>query len=227
MKNTLLLLLSCLCWELGLGQYSFEAGIFAVGTNYYGELSKTHGSFDEIGVGLGAWSRFMINRKIGFKANAGLIQLMGKDLTAEKHVDRDWRMMNDIIELSIQLEYHPIGKGRKNIVGRFNKGQFSPYVYFGGGVAFGEAIVMVPDRDKSLFPESGQSNNFVVVPIGGGIRYDVSQYFMVSVELGKRAVFSDYLDGISVNGNSSTNDWYMIGGLFLSILLDAESDRIY
>ena len=208
-------------------QSSFEAGIFFGGTNYYGELSKTHGSFEEVGTGFGAWTRYMFNRNLGVKGVAGIMQLMGKDETAEKHIERDWRMMNDIIEISAQIEYHPLGQGRRNIVGQFNKNQFSPYVFFGAGFSVGEAKVVVPERDKGLFPEMGQSNGFLVVPIGGGIRYDIDKYFMISLELGKRMVLSDYLDGISINGVSSTNDWYMFGGLFISILINAESDRRY
>ncbi len=227
MKNTLFLSIGLLIGIWLNAQSSVEAGIFFGGTNYYGELSKPHGSFEELGFGLGAWGRYMFNRNIGVKGMAGLLQLMGKDETAGINVERDWRMMNDIIELSLQLEYHPIGQGRRNIVGRFNKSQLSPYLFLGFGYASGEPSVVVPERDKSRFPEAGLTDGFMVVPIGGGIRYDISRYFMISLELGKRAVWSDYLDGVSVNGDSTTNDWYLFGGLFISILIDAESDRWY
>ena len=219
-----LLSFCCFLSFICVSQTSFEAGIFGGGTMYYGELSNQHGTFEELGYAVGVSSRYMLNRNFGVKASIGLMQLTGSDETAT-HTSRNWRMKNDIIELAATFEYHPIGQGRRNLVGRFNRNQFSPYVLFGAGVSLGEAVVTTPLKDAALFPESGSTNNFVILPIGLGIRLDLSKYALLSFEFGKRAVFSDYIDGVSTNGNKSTNDWYAFGGIHIGILIDAEIDR--
>ena len=212
--------------NVGLAQSSSEVGLFLGGTNYYGEVAKDHGSAEEIGLAAGIMGRYMLNRTMGLKGIAGLVKLKGKDITSGIHVERNWEIENDLVELSVQFEYFPAGKGRRNFVGRFNQYRLSPYFFFGGGVAIGTPKVFVPERDKDLFPESeNQPDNFVILPIGGGLRFDLNQYCILSVEFGKRMVFSDYLDGISINGDSTTNDWYAFGGLMISILLNAQTDR--
>ncbi len=207
-------------------QSSSEAGIFIGGTNYYGEVAKDHGSIEEIGLAAGIMGRYMFNRNMGIKGVAGLMRLKGKDRTSGVHTDRNWAIKNNLIEVSLQIEYYPIGRGRRNFAGMFNKYRLSPYMFFGGGIALGMPEVIAPDDDKGLFPEQDPATGtFAVLPIGAGIRFDLNQYCILSAEFGKRAVFSDYIDGISINGNSSTNDWYAFGGLMLSILLDAQIDR--
>ena len=211
---------------LAFTQTSSEVGVFAGGSIYYGDLAKNHGSTKEIGFATGIMGRYMFNRKMGAKATLALANLSGSDATLGRHISRDWAFDNRIIEATVQFEYHPIGRGRRNFVGMFNKYKVSPYVFFGGGVSWGEPNVIVPAKDESRFPEQVEAvSNFVVAPVGGGIRFDLSKYSILSAEFGKRVVFSDYIDGISINGNSATNDWYAFGTISLSILLDAQIDR--
>ena len=209
-----------------LAQSSSEVGLFFGGSIYYGELSKKHGTLEEIGMVGGVRGHYMFNRKMGIKAIIAYAQLMGRDETAGIHLDRGWAFENEIIEASLQFEYHPLGKGRRNIVGMFNDGEWSPYLLFGGGIAYGPPTVFTPPKDESKFPEQENPQSlFVVAPIGIGIRYDAGEYSIFHLEFGKRAVFSDYIDGISLNGNSATNDWYAFLTLGYSILLDAQIDR--
>lgn len=228
MKNTtILVFITLLPWAYLVGQSSLEAGIFAGGTLYYGELSKKHGATEEIGFGFGAMGRYMFDRNFGIKMTAGIMQLMGSDQTAESNINRDWRFKNDLIEVAAQFEYHPIGRGRRNIVGQFNQFQLSPYISFGAGAGFGDPKVMTPPKDNTLFPEMGANRNYLVVPLSIGLRFDLSKYTLISAEFGKRAVLSDYVDGISKNGTSTTNDWYSWGGIMIAVLLDAQIDRRY
>ena len=50
-------------------------------------------------------------------------------------------------------------------------------------------------------------------------------YYLLNLE--KEPFSSDYIDGVSSNGNKSTNDWYAFGGIHIGVLIDAESDRRY
>ncbi len=215
-----------------IAQNSIEAGGFFGASSYYGELSQTHGSFEEVGLAFGAMGRFMFNRNLGVKAFAGWLKLRGSDATLKEEVNyyknpRNWSVRTNLLEISVHFEYHPLGKGRRNIFRRFNRNQLSPYLFFGGGVAMGDSKVSTPPIAQDLFPEENDTSSFVVFPLGAGLRYDVSEYLILSLELGKRAVFSDYLDGISVNGDQSTNDWYMFGGIMVSFLIGAQIEKRY
>ncbi len=225
MNKLILVLFLLLFLNTTYSQTSFEAGLFFGGTNYYGEVAAHHGSMKEVGLGLGLMSRLMINRNLGLKGTLGQISLRGSDLNSGIHTSRGWSFETRLLELSLQFEFHPFGRARRNIVGRFNKNQFSPYVFWGFGVAFGTAQVFTSEHDKDLFPEPEVSRSHLILPIGMGVRFDASEYFILSFELGKRAVFSDYIDGISLNGNSLTNDWYLFAGLVISVLISAENEK--
>lgn len=45
------------------------------------------------------------------------------------------------------------------------------------------------------------------------MKRDLGKKVVISLELGLRIVFSDYIGGISYIGNSEKNDWYIFGGL--------------
>ena len=205
-------------------QTSFEAGVLLGGTNYYGDLAADHGSLEEVGFGIGVSGKLMFDNKFGVRLSLGRLALSGSDATSGTHTSRGWKFSTQLTELSCVLEYHPLGRGRINRVGQFHKNQVSPFVFWGIGQAFGNSHITTPSTDKILFPEPGDRSSYTIIPIGGGIRVDLSRYFIVSFELAKRAVLSDYLDGVSIQGNDLTTDWYLFGGLAISVLISADKD---
>lgn len=223
----LLVLFLLLSKSVVLGQTSLELGGFVGLTNYYGDVAADLGSLQEIGRAFGLSGRYMVNRKFGIKWQAGKMEIRGADQTSGIHVQRGWKSKNSLLEISSQFEYHFLGKGKKNIAGQFNKNQFTPYLFWGLGCAFGKAEVSTRELHNSLFPEEKPSTAFMIAPFGAGFRFDLSKHFLFSLEIGKRAVFSDYLDGISVNGNSSTNDSYLFAGIILQKLIFADVDVRY
>jgi len=72
------------------------------------------------------------------------------------------------------------------------------------------------DADK--FPEVNDTGNFIVVPVGAGLRLDLLENVTLGFELGWRNTFSDYLDSVSINGRADNNDWYLFGGTTLTFL---------
>lgn len=205
------------------GQRSSELGLFLTSTDYLGDLSRDIPGIEDLGWGVGFTAKYMFNRHSGVRVFIGYLDFYGSDLTVPRNADRGWETDFGLLEASIGYEYHPFGEGRYNLVNVFNKFQLSPYGYIGIGTAMGDAEVFVSAADMGKFPEEADRDLFVCLPIGGGVRFDISEYAIITLDIGVRAVFSDYLDGISQG--SDRNDWYGVGGLTFSILLDGEMDR--
>ena len=64
-----------------------------------------------------------------------------------------------------------------------------------------------------------QGTIHVVMPIGVGLKMDVSKKMQIGLEAGLRMPFTDYLDGISQAGNPDGNDTYFMSGLSLIYMM--------
>ena len=58
-------------------------------------------------------------------------------------------------------------------------------------------------------PLSCFGNTHLAVPIGGGIRIDLSRKAYLGLEWGQRITASDYLDGVKEAGDGGDNDVYI------------------
>ena len=63
--------------------------------------------------------------------------------------------------------------------------------------------------------------------MGAGLKFQIAEQFAISSEWGARKTFGDYIDGISVNGNPKSGDWYTFGGITLTYLVDGGNDNPY
>ncbi|HMQ49535.1 MAG TPA: DUF6089 family protein [Saprospiraceae bacterium] len=225
MKNCVkfLLLLLLILPLSNRAQSSGEVGFLVGGTDYLGDVSRDFPQWADVGLSFGATGRYMFDPKFGVKLFFGYLQLKGSDRNVLPR--RGWETQFGLFEVTASFEYHPFGKARKTIFNEFRKGQFSPYVFAGGGIASADADIKIPPGSNWVFPEEADRDVFVSVPIGGGLRYDLSPYCILSFDVGMRAVFSDYLDGISIQGKSDTNDWYSFTGLSVTALLGAERSK--
>ncbi len=221
----LLLSFLCLCASLPLSsQSSSEIGLFFSTTDYLGDLSRKVPGREDFGWGIGVNARYMVDPNMGVKFYMGYKDFTGSDRTVPRNADRGWETAFGLMEVSVSFEYHPFGRGRYNFVNVFNRYQLSPFFYLGVGAAMGDAEVFVPATDEGKFPEEADRDVFVALPMGGGLRFDLSEFCILTADFGFRAVFSDYLDGISQG--SDRNDWYFTGGLSVSILLHGEPEKL-
>jgi len=204
-------------------QSSSELGLLFTTTDYMGDLSRKIPGFEDLGWGVGFTAKYMLDKRQGFKFFIGYLDFTGSDLTVPRNSDRGWETEFGILEASFSFEYHPFGRGRYNFVNVFNKHQLSPFFYIGLGVAMGDAEVFVPSVDQGKFPEEADRDLFPSMPIGCGLRYDLAEQAILTLDMGVRPVFSDYLDGISQG--SDRNDWYSTAGISITILLHGEPDR--
>ena len=64
-----------------------------------------------------------------------------------------------------------------------------------------------------------------VAQVGAGVRADISEFFVIGLEVGWRPVFSDDLDGVRYNGNPESGDWYYFAGLTTSFIISNNKKR--
>ena len=211
-------------------QRSSEAGVFIGVSNYMGDLSPSPLAANETRIAFGGHFRRMLNPKAGIKGSATFGKLTGADvnipITESGASARQWEMSTGILEAALQVEWHPLGGPRFNNAGVYQR-QISPFIGAGLVLAFGDAKVKVPDNDKTRFPEADDKSAFIVFPMTIGIRFDVTEALIVTGEFSVRGTFSDYLDGVSQNGNPNANDHYMFGGISILYLIEADFGPSY
>ncbi len=195
-----------------------EFGIFGGFANYQGDLVKDPIALSETKLSYGGFLRYHLNNKVKVRGNFIYGFISGSDVNNadEGLKQRGWSFESNILEASFIGEYHPLGRSRVGNTGIFAK-QLSPYVGVGLGIAtFTPEVKVVDILDRDLFPEKGEKTLSASIPIMFGVRADLFENFSVGMEIGWRATFNDYLDGVSKNGNPDKNDWYVLAGITAS-----------
>lgn len=203
-----------------------EAGVMLGLTNYSGDMSERFIEPKAFNPAYGAFVRYRLTPYFALKLHGYSGSISGDDADSKTRQVRSFRFSTSIVELALLGELHLFQHPRFSKTG-IHKSQISPYLYGGVGVTFADAEAQyygLPEM-RSIFlktplPEQGLSNRFVLVPVGGGIRFDVMEQLVIGVEGGIRPVFSDDLDGVHINGNPKQGDWYYYGGVTISIILN-------
>lgn len=198
-----------------------EAGIFLGVSNYQGELSPSPIAASETNLAVGGVYRLLFADNFAVRTTASWTRLSGSDRNRPNFYagDRDWKMTNSLIEMAVHAEWHPLSTARYSSSGLYQR-QYSPFLSLGLGAVFSNVNMDVPSDDRYKIPEPKATNTFLVIPITAGIRLDLTEDLLITAEFGSRACFSDYLDGISINGNSKTKDWYFFAGVSFIYVLE-------
>ncbi|MEL6719728.1 MAG: DUF6089 family protein [Bacteroidota bacterium] len=211
-----------------ISQKYVELGGFMGIANYQGDLNNRPVEFRESKYSFGGFIKYHYANKLHFRGQCYYARISGDDIHGDAGKQlRDWRFATDMAEASIQLEWLPFAKYRFNRVGLFRP-QINPFVSVGIGSSFtiNKSVDIDPNSDfiKTTFPEPEDKNNFLIVPVGGGIRFDFTQWTTIAGEVGWRYSNSDYLDGISQNANPEKPDWYFFFGATLSTYFGQQED---
>jgi hypothetical protein len=202
----------------------FEAGIMLGATNYSGDLAEKIIEIAETQLGYGAYLRYQASNHFSIKFHGYSGSISGDDKHSAVLKERSFRFQTSFLELGLVGEVHFFTKPRYSRTG-ISKFRISPYLYGGIGTVFAtaDAIYYGPaDRRNDYLrvplPEDNLQNRFLLAPMGGGLRFDLSDQFILGLEGGFRPVFSDDLDGVKLNGNPDKGDWYYYTGATISYL---------
>jgi Domain of unknown function (DUF6089) len=200
-------------WKLSRASYSYGIGI----SNYFGDIGgsmKTDASgFADIDLlnsrpTLTVGYRYKLHERIAVKANLSYANIYGSDVNSKKE-SRNYAFSTNLFELNGHVEFH-ITK-EKTVVSyktmsmrgklrRFNVG-LNFYMFAGAGVAYYK-----PKAKDNLLndPRFNDSKNFgVVVPFGVGVRYPLTTKTSIGLEIGRRFITSDYVDGLSPENSAN------------------------
>ena len=136
---------------------------------------------------------------------------MGKLSSSEKNYPYAWRrvrgfaFVSNFTEISSVVEWDLL-----------NIKKLSAYVFAGVG-----ATIFNPKTDfnepnpyiNSDFNPDAKAHFKKItpaIPIGGGLKYHFTPNLCLSVEMGSRILFTDYIDGISILGNPKRRDTYFV-----------------
>lgn len=207
---------------------NYEFGIFAGTSNYQGDLADGIYVWKETQPAGGLLIRYSPLNYLSFKMAFTAGKLLGNDKNSKNADirDRGYSFTSNIREFAAFTELH-LPRFGSSTYGIF-KARFSPFVFIGVGITTLNGEPKAPkDAVPYPFPEFNAQKKFICMPFGGGVKLRFAESFATSVEWGTRTVFSDYLDGISKNGNPNANDWYMFGGITLTYYIDGGDNNPY
>ncbi len=196
---------------------AWDAGIMAGTMFYYGELHCTEMWFKEIRPGGGAYARYSFSDKIAARFNLETGQITGTDANYEDPARkaRNFSFAGNLYSGSLLLEWEPFGGWRYGKFGKFHR-MLSPFVNIGIGAAYvnPQTQYSTPNSiadSSGIFADKGYKQfTHLILPIGGGIRYDLNKSWTLGLEGSFRIPLTgaDYLDGVSKAGNPEKRDWY-------------------
>ncbi len=223
MKTSLLLLFLSFS-VLTFSQSPIEGGVFAGLVLYQGDLTESHIEPGELNFAFGGLLRYHFTHKLKLRGHVIYGHITGTDASASRpgQNNRGWSFKSTIVETTLVGEYHPFGRSREDEIGLFRK-HLSPYIGVGAGFAtFHPKVKVRHPADADLFPEPTAKNITPSFPVVAGLRFDATEFVIITVEAGWRLTFNDYLDGVSMNGNPKKNDPFIFTGLSLSYFFGYE-----
>jgi hypothetical protein len=192
-----------------------EAGGTLGLTNYSGDLAEKTIQLTQTRFDLGVFARYHFSNYFAAKAQVSLNFISGSDKNAitQELKERSLRFKSSLLEFSMVGEWNFMNvKPPKR--GDIQEFRVVPYLHAGiGGVRSNPKVTYYGPPDdfaKNVpypIPEKGPSSVMLVIPFGMGLRAQLNDQVNVGIEAGFRPVFSDYLDGVKLNGKSN-RDWY-------------------
>ncbi len=193
----------------------WDAGLLGGVTYYNGELHCPDRGISNLRPGGGVYARYALSDNFFTRVNFQFGQIEGQDASFEE----DWRRSRNfsftsvIYDGALLVEWEPFGKYRYRGVKKFNR-MLSPYLHLGVAGVYSKPVTNYNEpnsiaRQADINTDKANKQNIhFAIPLGGGVRYDLNKSWMLGIEGGFRAVFTDYLDGVSTAGNPLKHDWY-------------------
>ena len=215
------------------GQYkeNTEVGSFGGVSYYLGDLNNSH--FNNSIPNFGLIVRKNIDRRISYKGSFMLVNIAADDRNSSDEFasQRGLHFSNNmfeengssIYELSGQFEFNflpyelgnPLYKWTPFLYSGLSLFNFNPKAENKNGEWIslqplgteGQGTTQFPDRKKYSLIQ-------FAIPIGGGVKFAVSEHFNIILEYGIRKTFTDYLDDVSTTyagENPNSTNPYPIG----------------
>lgn len=211
MKKSILLIIFISFSGFSLGQV-YEAGIFAGGTNYIGDIGRTNYLLPNK-TGGAFFLKYNRNPKIALRATYSYLPIRGNDAEADTDFrrNRDLRFSNTIHELAIGLEYN-FYEYDLSTPGK----TWTPYITIDLAAYSYKYVVSEPQPNEFL----EETKNSFTIPFGLGFKSKLIGPLAFAIETKFRYSLEDDLDYTtetvpSLNFGGNSNDWYVFTGISL------------
>ncbi len=198
----------CICIKTASAQYEYvqqgEFGITAGAAHYFGDLN-TRAAVNRPKIAMGIFFRKQFGNYTGLRVAAHYAQLGYSDVYSknEYQLRRNLSFNTNIYELAVQGDFNffkftPYDASHS----------FTPYITFGAGIFSYDPYAYYRDEKYFLRPLNTEGQTFyinrktyssmgVCFPIGGGVKYSLTQNLNFSFEVAYRFTLSDYIDDVS------------------------------
>ncbi|WP_207427158.1 DUF6089 family protein [Pedobacter sp. SYSU D00535] len=199
-KLSLLLLLSII--SLGSFAQSWDIGGFVGGAAYMGDLNPVN-PLKVNNLAFGAQVKRNFNPHWSLKLNfvKGKVEAYDGQSDSEQQRIRNLSFFSPVNEISLQTEFNFF-----KYVPSFSRKRYTPFLYAGlGMVTFNPKTIHSDGNtyELNLLGTEGQDfykpyNTYaLVIPYGGGVKYNISGNWSLIAEAGYRTAYTDYLDDVS------------------------------
>lgn len=215
MRKILLLYLSLTLMNNIMAQDS-EYGFFIGGAYYIGDLNREHFSQQNWAFG-GIYRHNFKNERVVFRLNCiyGHVQADDKKSGIQNQIHRNLSFRSSVLEIGpvFEVNFFPYKLGQT----RTDQEKFGTPYFFGGITYLNmNPKAQLKDSDGNFYEEwnelqplgtEGQGTNLnskkeyslsqISMPVGIGVKLNLSQSISMSLEYGIRKTFTDYLDDVS------------------------------
>jgi hypothetical protein len=174
--------------------------------NYQGDIQQKVYTLKNAGVYIGGNVSYTLTPRIAIRAGFGYGKIKASDAQnsngKQANISRNLSFENNLFELHSAIEINLLD---------IEERRFSPYLF--GGVAYfghkpyaysktGKKIYLQPlsteGQGLAAYPNrKAYKTNQLSLPLGGGIKLDISNNLRVGFEIGIRKTFTDYIDDVS------------------------------
>jgi hypothetical protein len=172
-------------------------------SSYQGDLQPNSFSFQQSDGYVGAWLRYPLLSRFSVKAGflSGTVHAADADNRDYLKV-RNLSFYTRINEINLLLDYELLDLNTKKFTpfgyGGMAYFRFNPYTFDRSGNKFflqplgteGQGLSRYPDRKEYKLSQ-------FALAFGGGFRFLLSDAIIISLEVGERKTFTDYLDDVS------------------------------
>ncbi|RYJ52855.1 hypothetical protein DR871_002060 [Flavobacterium petrolei] len=190
-----------------------EVGVFLGGSNYIGDIGPTtYIAPNEPAFGLlYKWNK---SPRHAYRFSYIQSDITSNDLDSEEtsRNQRGYRFENNLKEVSLGLEFNFFDFNLHKL-----STQITPYVFSGVNYFSSKYTLTNTKADISVQGRTERKKS-IAIPMGIGIKSNITRSFVLAVETGARYTLTDNIDG-SFNqqfGNINNNDWYVFSGVTLT-----------
>ena len=206
----------------GIGQVKtlpkYELGLNIGGYIYQGDLTPHRfGSIETIKPGIGISGTRIISRAFSARLLFNIAKLKGDEAiykNSDYRPQRAFAFTTPVKELSLLLHWNILKSN-------YDERKFEPYLFAGAGLSFVKINRDYSRLDAAMFGDGSEvatglaadlatrtPRTIPVLPVGAGLRYNLSDRIALNTEASYRLMRTDYLDGFSKAANPKLKDHY-------------------